>query len=91
MLPFLNNRSGRDHYVRSWTTALAGGGVKGGLVYGQSDKDGADVKDDPVTEGDFFATIYSALGIDPETENYNGVRPIPVAPFGHKVVKDLLA
>ncbi len=79
--PNINNRSGRDHYVRSWSTALAGCGVKGGLVYGASDENGADVKDNPVTEGDFFATIYQALGIDPLTEHYTGVRPIPIAPF----------
>ncbi len=89
--PSINNRSGRDHYVRSWSTALAGCGVKGGLVYGESDEDGIDVKHNPVTEGDFFATIYRALGIDPETEHYNGVRPIPIAPFGANVVKDILA
>ncbi len=88
--PRINNRSGRDHYVRSWSTALAGGGVKGGLVYGESDADGIDVKTDKVTEGDFFATIYTALGIDPRTENYSGVRPIPLAQFGHRVVKDIL-
>jgi hypothetical protein len=89
--PKVNNRSGRDHYVRSWTTALAGCGVKGGLVYGASDEDGFDVKDNPVTEGDFFATIYQALGIDPETEHYNGVRPIPIAPFHSNVVAEILA
>lgn len=89
--PRINNRIGRDHYVRCWSAALAGGGVKGGLVYGESDQDGVDVKDSPVTEGDFFATVYSALGVDPATENYTGVRPIPLAPFGHSVVKDILA
>lgn len=89
--PKINNRSGRDHYVRSWSTALAGGGVKGGLVYGESDEDGVDVKDNPVTEGDFFATIYQALGIAPDTEHYHGVRPIPIAPFGSQVVEDILA
>jgi hypothetical protein len=88
--PRINNRSGRDHYVRSWSTALAGCGVKGGLVYGESDIDGVDVKNNPVTEGDFFATIYKALGINPATENFVGVRPIPLAPFGSKVVKDIL-
>ncbi len=88
--PNINNRSGRDHYVRSWTTALAGGGVKGGLVYGESDEDGRDVKDNKVTEGDFFATVYTALGIDPATENYSGVRPIPLAQFDHRVIKDIL-
>lgn len=89
--PSINNRAGRDHYVRCWTAALAGCGVKGGLVYGASDENGYDVKDNPVTEGDFFATIYQALSIDPKTENFAGVRPIPLAPFGSKVVKDLLA
>lgn len=89
--PRVNNRSGRDHYVRSWSTALSGCGLKGGFVYGASDEDGVDVKENRVTEGDFFATIYKALGVDPETENYAGVRPIPLAPFGSRVVEDLLA
>jgi hypothetical protein len=89
--PRINNRDGRDHYVRAWSTALAGCGLKGGLVYGATDRDGVDVTDNPVTEGDFFATVYQALGIDPMTEHYVGVRPIPIAPFGSKVVTDLLA
>ncbi|MFO0867364.1 MAG: DUF1501 domain-containing protein [Pirellulales bacterium] len=89
--PQINNRAGRDHYVRSWTTALAGCGIKGGLVYGASDEDGVDVKDHPVTEGDFFATIYHALSIDPTTENLAGVRPVPLAPFGSQVVRELLS
>lgn len=87
--PNVNNRAGRDHYVRSWSTALAGCGIRGGVMYGESDQDGVDVKDKPVTEGDFFATIYHALGIDPLTENFAGVRPVPLAPFGSKVVGDL--
>lgn len=89
--PRINNRSGRDHYVKAWSTALAGCGIKGGVVYGSTDEDGILVKENPVSEGDFFATIYHALGINPSTEHYNGLRPIPIAPFGSKVVKDLLA
>ncbi|GIW80251.1 MAG: hypothetical protein KatS3mg105_2058 [Gemmatales bacterium] len=88
--PRINNRSGRDHYVRAWSTALAGAGIKGGQVYGATDKDGIDVKDNPVTEGDFFATIYKAVGINPKKEHYQGIRPIPIAPFGSKVVDELL-
>lgn len=88
--PSINNRAGRDHYVRAWSTALAGGGVKGGLVYGETDKDGKDVKSNQVTEGDFFATIYQALGIDPKSENFAGSRPVPIAPFGSNVIKDVL-
>ncbi|HZZ72604.1 MAG TPA: DUF1501 domain-containing protein [Pirellulales bacterium] len=89
--PQINNRAGRDHYVRAWSTALAGCGLKGGLVYGETDVDGKDVKSNQVTEGDFFATIYRALGIDPKTEHLAGSRPIPIAPFGSKVVDELLA
>ncbi len=88
--PQINNRAGRDHYVRAWSTALAGGGVKGGLVYGETDEDGRDVKSGEVKEGDFFATIYHTLGINPTSENLAGSRPVPIAPFGSKVVQDLL-
>ena len=88
--PQINNRAGRDHHVRCWTTALAGCKIKGGQMYGASDADGVDVKDDPVSEGDFFATVYKALGIDPTTENYAGLRPVPLAPFGSEVVEALL-
>ena len=88
--PQINNRAGRDHYVRAWSTALAGGGVKGGLVYGETDEDGRDVKSGEVKEGDFFATIYHTLGISPTSENLAGSRPVPIAPFGSKVVQELL-
>jgi hypothetical protein len=89
--PRINNRAGRDHYVRAWTTALAGAGIKGGVVHGQTSEDGSEVKDSPVTEGDFFATIYTALGINPHKEHHHGLRPIPIAPFGSKAVPELLA
>jgi hypothetical protein len=88
--PSINNRAGRDHYVRCWSTALAGCGIKGGQAYGSSDADGIEVKDNPVTEGDFFATIYKALSINPRAENRAGLRPVPLAPFGSKAVTALL-
>ncbi len=88
--PQINNRAGRDHYVRAWSTALAGCGVRGGYVHGATDIDGHDVVSGEVTEGDFFATIYAALGIDPKKENFAGSRPVPLAPFGSKVVRELL-
>ena len=49
------------------------------------------VVDNPVTEGDFFATIYAALGINHEQQNYVGVRPMPLAPPNSSVISDLLA
>ena len=60
--PYINNRAGRDHYIRAWTIVLAGGGIKGGQVYGATDADGKEVKDNPVSEGDLFATIYTDAG-----------------------------
>jgi hypothetical protein len=88
--PQINNRAGRDHFVRAWTIVLAGGGIKGGQVYGSTDADGKEVKDDPVSEGDLFATIYTALGIDPRAKHYIGPRPVWLTPEGSKPLKALL-
>jgi hypothetical protein len=88
--PGINNRAGRDHYIRAWTIVLAGGGIKGGQVYGSTDADGKDVKDNPVSEGDLFATIYQALGINHRAKHYAGVRPIWLTPEGSAPVKQLL-
>jgi hypothetical protein len=88
--PQINNRAGRDHFIRGWTVVLAGGGIKGGVVYGATDKDGMDVADNPVSEGDLFATIYTALGINPRVKHYVGPRPVWATPEGSKPVKELL-
>jgi hypothetical protein len=89
--PGINNRIGRDHYINGWTIVLAGGGVKGGAVYGATNPNGVGVKDDPVSEGDLFATIYTALGINPRAKHYVGPRPITAAPEKARVVKEILA
>jgi hypothetical protein len=88
--PYINNRAGRDHYIRAWTIVLAGGGIKGGQVYGQTDADGKEVKDSPVSEGDLFATIYTALGMNPRVKHYVGTRPVWATPEGSKPIKELL-
>jgi hypothetical protein len=88
--PQINNRAGRDHFIRGWTTVLAGGGVKGGVAYGSTDADGKDVKDNPVSEGDLFATIYSTLGINPRAKHMVGIRPVWATPEGSKPIKDIL-
>jgi len=88
--PYINNRAGRDHFIRAWTIVLAGGGVRGGQVYGETDRDGKEVKDRPVSEGDLFATIYTALGIDPRVKHYVGPRPIWATPEGSKPLRELL-
>src|SRR5262249_18411805 len=88
--PYINNRAGRDHYIRGWTIVLAGGGIQGGQVYGATDAEGKGVKDNPVTEGDLFATIYTALGINPRVKHMVGTRPIWATPEHSKVLKELL-
>ncbi len=66
--PKVNPWAGRDHWPRCYSVFLAGGGVRGGHVYGQSDCIGADPAEDPVTPHDVVATLYTLLGIPPETE-----------------------
>jgi hypothetical protein len=66
--PRINQNGGRDHWARCWSVVLAGGGIKGGQVYGSTDADGTSVKDDPCSIGDVFATVYQALGINPDTD-----------------------
>lgn len=63
-----NQPFGRDHWARTYTTALAGGGVRGGQLYGRSDNLAAEPKDNPVPVADFVATIYHALGYHGETK-----------------------
>jgi hypothetical protein len=78
--PKINKNISRDHWPKCYTALLAGGGVKGGAVYGASDKYGAVPDRDPVTTGDLTATMYNLLGIDHTTEihdNFN--RPLPIA------------
>ena len=55
---------GRDHHPRCFTMWLAGGGVKGGVVYGQTDEFSYNIVENPVHVRDFHATILQLLGID---------------------------
>ncbi len=89
--PQINNRAGRDHFIRAWTIVLAGGGIRGGQAYGRTDADGREVLENPVSEGDLFATIYTALGINPRVRHYVGARPIWATPEGSRPVRALLA
>jgi uncharacterized protein (DUF1501 family) len=88
--PTINNRAGRDHYAKAWTVCLAGGGVKGGIVHGKTDEDGRIVVENPVSEGDLFATIYTTLGINPRAKHYVGSRPVWATPEKAGAVKQLL-
>ncbi len=66
--PWINQARGRDHYPNAWSLAMAGCGVQGGAVYGATDRFGVEVSEGAVDEQRLFATIFSALGIDPHAE-----------------------
>ncbi len=66
-----NSDDGRDHWPYCYTACIAGGGIKRGYVHGKSDKTGSAPLEDPVHPGELLATIYHAVGIDPETIVYN--------------------
>jgi hypothetical protein len=78
--PKINKNISRDHWPKCYTALLAGGGIKGGSVYGRSDRTGAFPDRDPVTTGDLAATIYNLLGISHTTEIRDNLnRPLPIA------------
>ena len=60
----MTEKTGRDHWPHAFTVLLAGGGVRGGQVYGSTNAIGAFVKDRPVTPADLSATILYHLGVD---------------------------
>jgi hypothetical protein len=59
--------AGRDHWPACYSALLAGAGIRGGMVYGASDKTGGYVRDNPVSPESFGATLFHALGVPPET------------------------
>lgn len=78
--PKFNAREGRDHWGRVFSIALAGGGIRGGVVYGASDERAAEPEVDPVQPRDYLATVYRCLGFSPETLVYDVQgRPIPIS------------
>jgi uncharacterized protein (DUF1501 family) len=62
--PMSQGGNGRDHHIKGFTFLLAGGGVKGGMVYGATDELGYAAVEDPVSIHDFHATMLHLLGID---------------------------
>ncbi|MFN5530428.1 MAG: DUF1501 domain-containing protein [Planctomycetaceae bacterium] len=77
------NNGGRDHWNFCYSLMLVGGGLKGGLIYGSSDKIGAFPNSNPLVPGDIIATIYQALGVSHEAEIYDSQnRPHRLVPAG---------
>jgi uncharacterized protein (DUF1501 family) len=75
-----NTPDGRDHWAAVFSCLVFGAGVRGGMVLGSSDKNGAYPANRPTTPADLAATVYDALGIDPATEIRDRLnRPIRIA------------
>ena len=87
--PKFNARAGRDHWGRVFSIALAGGGIRGGMVYGSSDRKGAEPLSDAVRPCDYLATVFHCLGFDPDTivHDVEG-RPLPIS--RGRVISELL-
>jgi hypothetical protein len=66
--PKINAAAGRDHWAPCFSVVLAGAGIHGGLVYGASDRIAAYPTEKPVSPADLAATIYSTLGVAPDSE-----------------------
>jgi len=81
--PRINQAAGRDHWTYCYSVVLAGAGIQGGSLYGESDGQAAFVKDKPVSTSDLCATIYHCLGIDPHfrVPDRTG-RPVEIAHGG---------
>jgi hypothetical protein len=63
--PKISGGAGRDHYPACYSVAFAGGGIRGGQVYGKSSPMGAEPVENPCGPEDLQATMFHALGIDP--------------------------
>jgi hypothetical protein len=90
--PKFGRPDGRDHWPTSFSAVLAGGGIKGGQVIGDTGPDGAAIRERPVTVPEFLATICQALGIDHQKQNISNVgRPIRIVAPGTRAVQEALA
>jgi uncharacterized protein (DUF1501 family) len=91
--PKINSRDaegGRDHYPRCMFMVMAGGGVKGGQVIGESDDTASGPRNEGYSPSDVAATFYHTLGIDHTKEYHtNTGRPIMIVRDGN-VIKNLL-
>jgi hypothetical protein len=90
--PKINGNKGRDHWAVSWSTVLAGGGIKGGQVVGKTSADGMAVEERPVAVSDLLGTVGLALGLDIRKQNQSNVgRPIRFVDPTAQPIKEVVA
>lgn len=89
--PRINHLYGRDHWSAAWSVALAGAGIRPGVVHGKTNAKGTEVTEGQVHAGHLFHTYMKAVGLDPaEPFEVNG-RAIQIADPAATAVKELLA
>jgi hypothetical protein len=87
--PDINPLGGRDHWPHNFTIALAGGGIRSGVVLGETDPDGGRETPNPKSFPDVHATLLHTLGINPAKEVITPIgRPLKLAEG--EVIKELL-
>lgn len=90
--PKINPAGGRDHWPACWPVVMAGGGIQGGRIVGESDDIGGAPKSRPTTPAEVTATVYHALGIDLETLLPGPQdRPIRVVDHGVEPIMELFS
>jgi hypothetical protein len=89
--PGINPSLGRDHFASAWSSSLTGAGILGGACYGKTDATGNKVAEGEVGAAQLFATIYRAVGINPQKNYYVGSRPIPLVDPGTEEIAEVLA
>lgn len=75
--PKINAKGGRDHWPNTQSVLLAGGGIQGGRIIGQTDKTGGNPKDRPVHVHEVYATMYRNIGIDANKITINDLNGRP--------------
>jgi len=88
--PRINGTTGRDHWARSWSVMVGGGGLKGGIAVGKTNAEGTSVETEPYSAEDLMATVCQALGISLKTTfTSKSGRPMKIA-NGGKLIKELV-
>jgi hypothetical protein len=89
--PTINANAGRDHFPEAYTAVLAGGGIRGGQVIGQTTADGEAVEDRPVTVPELLATVCHCLNIDATKQNQSNTgRPISIVDKEARPIDEVL-
>ena len=85
--PYINENDGRDHYPKAFSALMAGGGIKGGTVHGQTNEMGTEVVEGKTAVPDFNATIAYGLGLPLDQVIYSpSKRPFTIADKGQPIV-----